>query len=112
MNRFSFLNQTTFSVYTYKYKAFVVPIIIILVCSFLFLTILIPQSEQWFLMQQQIAISEQKLEILTNNLSLAGKINSSVEDKYLQLVSRALPSNKDFIGVLAAISNASIDSAI
>lgn len=63
-------------------------------------------------MQQQIADSQRKINILTQNLDLAGKINGNVVDQYLQLVTKALPTNKDFIGILGAISNASIDAGV
>lgn len=111
-NHLSFLNQTTLRIYTYKYKPFFMPIVITLVCIILTFTLLIPQLNNWLTIQQQIADSQRRINILTQNLNLAGKINGNVVDQYLQLVTKALPTNKDFIGILGAISNASIDSGI
>src|SRR5437868_798227 len=106
MSRFAFLNETTLRVYRYKYRSFGTPIIIIIVCIILFLVVIVPQFNQWLLMQQEIAISEQRVNILTNNLTFANKINGDNIDQYLQLVSKSLPTNKDFISVLTVISNA------
>src|SRR5579859_3840310 len=108
MSRLGFLNQTTFRVYTYKYRSFFTPIIIIGICSLLLVFIITPQIKRWFAVQQAIAISQRRVEVLTRNLTFAGKINSTVVDKYLQLVSKALPNNKAYIAILAAISNASV----
>lgn len=112
MSKFSFLNQSTFKIYSYKYRAFFTPVIVIVVCLILFVAVIIPLTQQWYDMQQQIAASQQKIDVLTQNLNFAGKINGSAVDSYLQLVTNVLPTNKDFIGVLAGISNASIDSAV
>lgn len=112
MSKLSFLNQTSLRIYTYRFRAFLSPVLTIVVCMLLVLFFIIPQFQNWIDLQNQIAIKQQRVNILTNNLNLAGKINSSVVDKYLQLVSKALPEHKDYIGVLAAISTASIDSSV
>ena len=63
-------------------------------------------------MQKEIAISEERINVLTKNLTFANKINNTAADKYLRLVTKALPVNKDFVNILAAINDAAIDASV
>jgi hypothetical protein len=110
MSQVSFLNQSTYRILVYKYKLFAIPVGVIICCIILFVVVLVPQIRQWYATQQQIALSEQRLEVLTENLNLANKIDGIAADQYLQLVSKALPSDKDFVDILNAISNAAIEA--
>ncbi len=94
------------------YKNYIVPIAIIIACIILFFLVIIPQIQNVITLQQEQRREEEKLEILKNNLNLLYNLDSNTLDKQLKLTSKALPVNKDFIGILSGIAVASSKASV
>ncbi len=90
-----------------RYKNYLIPIGIILICIILFIFVIIPQIQNVIELQDEQKDEEKKLEILKNNLNLLYNLDSNTLDKQLKLTSKALPVDKDFIGILSGIAVAS-----
>ena len=100
------INQTTFHILYFKYKIYFVPIGALLVAVILLLYLIIPEVQQWYADQSKIASLVGKISVLNQSLNTVNNIGSKDLDTQLQTASSALPSGKDFIGVLNAISSA------
>lgn len=106
------LNQTTFRILYYRYKAYVVPFITVLICMALFIWVIIPQVQGYFDQQSQIQTEQAQIATLKSNIALLSSSNSTTLNQQTRVVSDALPQQKDFVGILNAVSNASIISGI
>lgn len=100
------LDQLMLKALYYRYKAFIVPVTTIAVCLILFLTVIIPQIQAFFAMRDQIEGDGAKLATLQKNLTTVSSLDDTKLDTYLTIASNALPTDKDFAGVLSAISSA------
>ena len=88
----------------YKYKAFIMPLIVITVSIILVGLIIIPQVQNLFTLKDEEAMHKEKLAILQKNIAILSQVSDETLDKDLQVVSAALPPEKDFFGVLTALS--------
>lgn len=101
------LDQNTIKILYTRYKEFLLPIIIILVCVFLFLKLIIPQIQELLLERNQASEAREKIAVLKKNLNILSKIDEGDQNLKLQVAASALPAEKDFAGILNAISTAS-----
>lgn len=106
------IDTTTFLFLYGRYKEYLLPIGVILASILLFLVVIIPQFQNLLDSQQQAKVESGKLLVLKNNLSLLTNLDESQTDSQLQIVSRALPPDKDFGGILTAISSAANRSGV
>ncbi len=98
------IESATFWFLYRKYKEYLLPVGVILACILLFLFFIAPQFQNFLDTQEQVKTESNKLAILKNNLNLLTNIDESQMDSQLQIVSGALPPNKDFAGILNGIS--------
>lgn len=89
-----------------RYKEYLVPSLVIFICILLFFIIIIPQIKDLINISKQRDTELKKLKILKNNLNILANINSSVLDSQFDVISSALPPNKDFTGIITGISGA------
>ncbi len=89
-----------------RYKQFIIPAVVILVCFILLITFIMPQLKALFALSNDAKKDSNRIVVLKNNLNLLSSLSDSALDSQLQIVSIALPTNKDFIGVINAISYA------
>ena len=87
-----------------KYKEHLIYLLVIFVVTILFLFFVLPRIEDLGKLNNSRKIEENKLSILKNNLNLLSSLDDTSLSSQLLLVSSALPSEKDFEGVLNAIS--------
>lgn len=95
-----------------KYKDFLVPLVVIIACFILLIKFVVPQFRALFTLGNEAKKAESQLSILKNNFSLLSGLGDSTLDSQLQIVNFALPTNKDFIGIINAISSASSASGV
>lgn len=86
--------------------------IALMVSLILVLKILLPQLNDWFSIQQEVNATRQQIQTLNNNIDFIGSYNDTTLDQSLQTVSTALPSEKNFIGILNAISDSAVKSNV
>lgn len=106
------INETTFRILYFRYKPYYVSVGVILVCIVLFFQLIIPQVQQWFALRDEVIQEQQKVALLNQNLSIITKINNDSLDKDIQVVTAALPADKDFAAILNAVSNAATTSNV
>src|ERR1035437_2119042 len=98
------IDSTTFWFLYRRYKEYLLPVGVIIACVLLSLLVIIPQFQNFLNTQQQAKAESNKLVILKNNLNFLTNMDESQMDSQLQIVSGALPPNKDFEGILNGIS--------
>jgi hypothetical protein len=87
-------------------KEFLLPIGTIFISILLLIFFIFPQINGFFQKQNQAAVERGKLNNLEESLSTLSSIDDSSLDRNLEIVSKALPPNKDFAAILNAISQA------
>lgn len=100
------LDQLLLKTIYYRYKVFLIPVSTITVCVILFLTVIMPQIQTFLTMRDQVEGDSTKLATLQKNLTTISRLDDTKLDTYLTIASDALPTDKDFAGVLSAISSA------
>lgn len=90
----------------YKYQDFIIPIITILVCLLLFWFVVLGQIQSWFAMRDAITVNAQDLAVMHQNLTTVTSLNDSQLDAVLQTATAALPTEKDFAGIIASLQTA------
>lgn len=89
------------------YKDYLLPLVIILACILVVLWVVIPQFQQYLSLQQQLKTEMQKLDILKNNYNFLSNLDDSKTNADFNALTLALPSEKDFAGIMNAVSYAS-----
>lgn len=89
------------------YKEFAIPVVVIIVCFILLLKFIIPQFQALFTLSSEAKKDSSRIPVLKNNFNFLSTLTDSALDPQLQIVNFALPTNKDFIGIINAISYAS-----
>lgn len=95
-----------------KHKDYVVPIVTIIVSFILFLQITIPTLNNLSAREQEVKFEREKLTTLRSNLKVLSALNELSLDLQLSVAADALPSDKNFAGVLNAVSISANKSGI
>ena len=90
-----------------EYKDFILPVFVILSSVLLLFFVVIPQLNQYFVSRKELSDETQKLNVLKNNYNFLSNLDDSKTADDLKLLSKVLPPNKDFTGILNALSAAS-----
>lgn len=104
MNKKTNIDINTVKLLYHNNRNYILPIVVILVSLFLFIKFIIPQMVALSETQELIKTENEKLEILRNNLNLLSNANEQTLDSQLAVTTEALPTNKDFAGILNAVS--------
>ncbi|OGH07953.1 MAG: hypothetical protein A2W22_06820 [Candidatus Levybacteria bacterium RBG_16_35_11] len=100
------LNQDALREIYKQYKNYLMPLGIMVVSLLLFFYIIIPQIANFTDLQKQLVMENQKLTVLKTNLNYLSSLDASSLDSNFKIASLVLPKEKDFIGILGAISEA------
>jgi hypothetical protein len=98
------IDQETIMFLYRKNKSYILPISVIVICVFLFLQIIVPQINGLFELQKQLKSEQDKLTMLKKNLTSLSNLDSSVLDSQYNISTSVLPVNKDFAGIINAVS--------
>lgn len=112
MKRIISLDQNTLKILYYKNKKFILPALVIIICVILFFKLIIPQIREVSLIKEQEKETKEKISVLKNNLTLILNLDNSSLDSQLQLTSSALPAEKDYAGIINAVSGTAVDSNV
>lgn len=105
-------DQSTIRILYYKYKEFMIPVFIILVCVILFVKLIIPQIEDIRFTKDEEKVTAEHINDLKKDLVFLSALNSENLDSQLDIASSALPSTKDFVGIINSISSSAVDSGV
>ena len=95
-----------------KYKEHLVYILVIFTTFLLLLFTVLPRIKDLAKLNNERKIELNKISVLKNNLYLLSNLDDSLLNFQLSAASSALPSEKDFEGVLNAVSLASAKSGV
>lgn len=90
-----------------RYKGFIIPFFAIVISFLLFGRVIVPQIQDLLAAQEEQKLARESLTVIQDKLNLLKSISDSTLDSQLAILSSALPIDKDFFGVLHAISDAS-----
>lgn len=106
------LGLDTFYTVFRNYKDNILPLAVILICIAVLFFVVVPQFQQYLNSNEQYKQEAQKLEILKNNYNFLSNLDGVKTDKDLETLFQALPSGKDFVGIMNAISAAASKTGV
>lgn len=106
------VNLSTALIIYRQYKNYFLPFGIIVASLVLFFIILIPQVQGVFSAKEQEAKETQKLETLKQSYSNLSAMNEAALGQNVTSLERALPSTKDFAGIINSISYNSVKAGV
>lgn len=104
--KFNF-DKSTLRILYYKNKDYVVPVMVIFASILLFLFVVVTQIQNFFSLQSEVSATKERIAVLRSNLAILAKLDDNSLSTQLELVSNALPTEKNFPGVLNAVTTAS-----
>lgn len=111
MDKFKVDRSTLIYLYR-KHRDYIIPIVLVIVSFILFLKVTVPTLNNLSTREQEVKFEKEKLATLKNNLKILSELNELTLDSQLSLVSDALPTEKNFAGVLNAVSVSANKSGI
>lgn len=106
------LDKETIKILYQRYKIFLLPLVIIIVCVFLLFKVVGSQIQDLFTLRDEAVMVKNKIDVLKNNLDFLSSIDEEIQNRELQVASNALPPYKDFAGILNAIMGATIKAGV
>ena len=99
----------------YRYKdspvvAFFFIVLIVVIAILLIIKMVIPQLQNWFSIREEVSASRERIQTLSANKVFVESVSSSDIENNLKLVAASFPFEKDFPGVLNAISSSAVES--
>jgi len=104
-NQFHF-NQNLTMYFYLKYKQYLLPVGVILGCIIIFLVWITPQFQTYLGNRDTVQSDEETLHVIQQNISTLSLLKENDITTNLKTASLALPAEKDFTGILNAISQA------
>lgn len=108
----AFTKKSTFRILYARYKDYLVPSVIIFVCIIVFFQFNLPQIQDTISLYNHVSDTSSRINIINSNINFASKLDDTTITKDLQTAVKALPQEKDFAGMLDAVSNAAVSSAV
>ncbi|MDP3726963.1 MAG: hypothetical protein Q8Q96_01440 [bacterium] len=110
MNTKLSFDKGVFGILYERYREYIAPIATLFVCAALIVGVVIPQIQEFVAAQNQIKEIQGEILVLKSNVQFLTTLNDSTLDTSVRIVSLALPPEKDFAGILNAITLASAKS--
>jgi hypothetical protein len=117
MNQRIFFGKNDLRFYYFRYKdtnLYYISILIasIIVCAILVFQVIIPQAEIYFSVKNEAEDLSSKIKVINNNVNFINSLDKSQLDSQLQIATQALPTDKDFVGIINSISDAAVLSGV
>jgi hypothetical protein len=104
--------QTTVRILVRRFRPFFLPAIVITIAIVLAAAFLLPLVQQVISMQDELRAKQERIRILSTNLDTLTALDANELDRFVLLARNALPEEKDYVGILDAISDASVVSSV
>lgn len=105
-------NQLVLKTLYYRYRTFIAPVSTIIVCIALFWLVIIPQMQAFFAQREALATDTQNLATLHQNLTTVTRLDTTKLNQTLATATKALPTEKDFAGILSALNGAELGAGV
>lgn len=117
MKKRVFFGQNDIRYFYYRYKdskyyAISIFALTITVCIMLLFGIIIPQIEKYLSIRTEVIAMREKISLINQNISIMSAMDKALLAKQLETVSLALPVEKDFAGILKALSDSSVRAGV
>jgi len=108
-------NDIRFFYYRYKdskYYSLSILVFTIAVCALLIFKLIIPQADVYFSIRREVLALRAKIKTMNDNINFVNNLDKSLLDSQLTVTNRALPADKDFAGIINAISASAVRSGV
>ncbi len=95
-----------------SYYPIVAPAFIILISLLLFGFFVLPHFQNWFSIQNEIRETQDRITVMQENSRLLRNMNNVQINEEYSVATKALPHERDFIGILQAIGKMALTSRI
>jgi hypothetical protein len=117
MKKRVFFGQNDIRYFYYRYKdsryyAISIFALTITVCIMLLFGVIIPQIEKYLSIRTEVIAMREKISLINQNISFMNTLDKGLLAKQLETVSLALPIEKDFAGILKALSDSSVRAGV
>lgn len=112
MNKKIYVDLEVLKILYLKYRDYFLPAIAIILSWYLFIQIVVPKIQNFLTTKDIVLTDEQTLTVLTQNYNTIAQLDKNEEDKFLTIANKALPPQKDFAGILNAVSAAAVNSSV
>jgi hypothetical protein len=99
-------NQNTYRILYYRYKKYIVPSATIVVSIALFFFLVLPQVQELQGLKDTYAQKKAATDIIDKNITQLNGIDETELSDQVEAETTALPSDKDFAGMLTAVTTA------
>lgn len=106
MNQRIRFDQSIYLILYAKYKAYLLPLGVICASIAVFMLVILPQFQNYINNKDTVATDQHTIATLNQNVQTLSLLNENEIKKNLDVANAALPSEKDFTGILNAISRA------
>lgn len=106
MNQKIRFDQSIYLILYAKYKQYLLPLGVILASVFVFLVVILPQFQEYYNNRDEVTADQHTIQTLNQNIQTLGLLKQEDIEKNLAIANAALPTEKDFAGILNAISSA------
>jgi len=110
-------NKRTLKLYYHRFKDsqwYSVTIFssVIFVCLLLLWLVIVPQLNQWFSIQNEIAKTKTRITAIKGNISFLSNMNETSLNNDVSITASAIPFEIDYAGILQAISSSAVVSGV
>lgn len=105
-------DQGAYRILYYRYKVFLFPLLILLVSVILASTVIFPQFKEISGGADEVKTLKENLSVSKSNLVLFSTLGDLDIDNKLNIALNAMPSEKDFTGILNAVSVSAAKSGV
>ncbi|HSA84282.1 MAG TPA: hypothetical protein VLF20_05380 [Patescibacteria group bacterium] len=111
------LGKSNIKLFFYRYKDspyfqlfFIV--FIIIACSNIFFQLVLPQIEGWFSVTNEVVATRQRIDTINQNIRFFTTLEKQTVEDQFEIATTALPFEKDFDSIIAALTDASLQSGV
>lgn len=117
MSKEIFLKSNDLRLLYYRYKdtpyyPFLIISLVFFVSTILFFQVVIPQIQNWFSISNEVTATQERIDVINQNINFMSNIDKTLVEEQLTLTTTALPFEKDFGGILNAITDASTKAGV
>lgn len=93
------------------YTLFIIALVFF-VCMLLFFQLIIPQVQNWFSIRNEVIATQARIDVINQNITFMSTIDKPLLENQVKITTSALPFEKDFGGILNALTDASVQAGI
>ena len=93
------------------YAALIISVMFV-IALILFFQLVVPQVQTWFSIRDEILATNQRINTINQNIAFMNSIDKDALEDQVQVSTDALPFEKDFGGILHAITDASTNAGV